>query len=702
MWPGRPSPLGATWDGEGVNFALFSQHATGVELCLFEKAGDAVESHRVRLIERSDCVWHAYLPDIRPGQFYGYRVDGPYLPEEGHRFNRNKLLSDPYARSISGPIELCAAAFGYRLGDPDEDRSFDTTDDAGALPKSVVVDSAFSWGEDRPPATPWNRTVIYECHIKGMSALHPGVPPEQRGTYLGLASDPVVDHLVGLGVTAVELLPVQQAVTGAHLMDKGLTEYWGYNTVGFFAPEARYATRPGRQVYEFKSMVKALHRAGIEVILDVVYNHTGEGTERGPTLCLRGIDNAYYYRLNRSHRSGYDDVTGTGNTLNGMQPRVVQLICDSLRYWVTDFHVDGFRFDLAPALARADGRVEMGGPLLQAISQDPVLSRVKLIAEPWDLGDGGYQLGRFPPGWAEWNDRYRDCVRRFWRGEHGQVPELASRLAGSSDIFADSGRGTYATINFVTAHDGFTLADLVSYEHKHNEANGEANRDGTDHNLSRSWGVEGPTASVWTNRMRERMKRNLVATLLLSQGVPMLLAGDEMGNSQRGNNNAYCQDNEVGWLSWDLSSDDRRLLEFTSRTIEVFRANPPLRRRNFFTGAAHPRAGTKDIAWIRTDGLEMTGKDWEQAANQVLGMLIRGKASDDVDPRGRPLYGETLLILMNAAARSKYFLLPKVPGQGIWEEILNTAHPGPTRLLKTPGLNLLGYSMFLLRFTEAR
>jgi isoamylase len=698
-WPGRPTPLGATWDGEGVNFALFSHHAEAVDLCLFGPDG---EEERVRMTERTDWVWHTYLRDIRPGQRYGYRVFGPFRPGDGHRFNPNKVLLDPYALSVSAPLRLTHESFGYPMVAPFDDTALSPTDNGRQVAKSLVVDTSFSWGDDRPPRTPWNRTIIYECHAKGMTQLHPGVPPELRGTYLGLASESVIDHLTNLGVTAVELLPVQQAVTGWHLARHGLEEYWGYNTVGFFAPDVRYAAVPGRQVYEFKSMVKALHRAGLEVILDVVYNHTGEGSEKGPTLSMRGIDNACYYRLDPLDRRYYDDMTGTGNTLNAGHPRVVQLVMDSLRYWVEHMRVDGFRFDLAPALGRARDAVDMTGPFFQAVGQDPVLSQVKLIAEPWDLGSGGYHLGAFPAGWAEWNDRYRNCVRRFWRGDPGQVPELASRLSGSSDVFAGSGRGTYASINFVTAHDGFTLSDLVSYEHKHNEANGEENRDGTDNNLSRNWGSEGPTASAWTNRMRDRMKRNLLATLLLSQGVPMLLAGDEMGNTQHGNNNAYCQDNPVSWLDWDPSPEDRRLMEFTAQAIERFRSNPVLRRRNFFTGTAHPRARTKDLAWIRPDGKEMTMEDWADQANQVLGMLIRGQASDDVDDRGRPIFGETMLLLVNGGGRSRYFALPKTAGVGTWEVLLNTAHPGQPKPVKTHGVNLLAFSLFLLRFHEQR
>ncbi|MGH2635920.1 MAG: glycogen debranching protein GlgX, partial [Actinomycetota bacterium] len=594
VWPGNPHPLGATWDGEGVNFALFSEHATGVELCLFEGSSNGHESARIPVGERTDLVWHAYLPDVRPGARYGYRVHGPYAPAEGHRFNPNKLLLDPYGKAFTGTIEWSDALYGYAIGHADEDLSFDERDTAANLPKAVVVDTAFTWGGDRPPRTPWNRSVIYECHVKGMTRCHPGVPPELRGTYLGMASDPILDHLLSLGVTAVELLPVHQYVDERDLVERGLRNYWGYNSIGFFAPHVAYATGwGGQQVDEFKSMVKALHKAGIEVILDVVYNHTGEGNQLGPTLSLRGIDNASYYRLRPDDRRAYMDFTGTGNSLNMLHPRTMQLIMDSLRYWINDMHVDGFRFDLAPVLARELYEVNRLGLFFDIIQQDPVISQAKLIAEPWDLGEGGYQVGNFPTGWAEWNGRYRDCVRRFWRGDPGQVPELASRLSGSSDLYEASGRRTYASINFVTAHDGFTLHDLVSYERKHNEANGHDNRDGTDENWGRNWGAEGPTESARITAMRERMKRNFLATLALSQGVAMILGGDEMGRTQGGNNNAYCQDNEVSWVDWDLSPADRDLLDFTREVLEIVRSNAVLRRRTFLTGKTIGDGGTK-------------------------------------------------------------------------------------------------------------
>ena len=700
VWPGRPYPQGATWDGQGVNFAIFSENGTGVELCLFDRADSGRPTDRINLRERTDLIWHCYLPDAGPGQLYGYRVDGPYAPSEGHRFNRHKLLLDPYANAVSGTIRWSDALYGYRVGHPDQDLSFDDRDSAGDLPKCVVVDPAFSWGDDRSPGTPWNRTIIYECHVKGLTRLHPAIPEDIRGTYRALAYDPVVDHLQSLGVTAIELMPIHQFVDDRRLVDRGLSNYWGYNSLAYFAPEVRYSSTGalGEQVDEFKSMVKTLHRAGIEVILDVVYNHTGEGNHLGPTLSLRGVDNASYYRLDPDDRRFYMDFTGTGNSLNMLHPRTIQLIIDSLRYWVVDMHVDGFRFDLAPALARELYEVNRVSAFFDIMQQDPELSQVKLIAEPWDVGPGGYQVGNFPVGWAEWNGKFRDSVRRFWRGDPGQVPELASRLSGSSDLYQSSGRRTYASINFVTAHDGFTLHDLVSFERKRNEANGEDNHDGADENFSRNWGAEGPTESPRIRRTRERMKRNFLATLVFSQGVPMILAGDEIGRTQQGNNNAYCQDDEISWVSWNISSRDRRLMEFTRECLRIFHSNPVLRRRSFFTGRPIGEYGTKDLTWIRPDGEEMADEDWADPTNHVLGMLIHGEATDEVDERGRPIYGDTLLLLVNGGARSRFFQLPKVEGPGIWQEILNTARPG-TRVAKNWAVNLVAHSLMLLRFS---
>jgi isoamylase len=704
VWPGVPYPLGATWDGEGVNFALFSEHATTVELCLFQEAegepGGLKEYVRVPLRERTDLIWHAYLPDVRPGALYGYRVDGPYAPHEGHRFNRNKLVLCPYSRAISGPIEWDDSLYGYTIGSPEEDVSFDDRDSAGRLPKSVVVDTAFTWGDDRRPTTPWNRTLIYECHVRGMTMQHPAIPPEIRGTYLAMASDPIVDHLHSLGVTAVELLPVHQFVDDRHLVEKGLSNYWGYNSIGFFAPHVGYATGGGgQQVDEFKSMVKTLHKEGFEVILDVVYNHTGEGNHLGPTLSLRGIDNASYYRLVPDERRFYMDFTGTGNSLNMLHPRTMQMITDSLRYWVTDMHVDGFRFDLAPVLARELYEVNRLGTFFDLIAQDPVISQVKLIAEPWDLGEGGYQVGNFPTGWAEWNGKYRDTVRRFWRSDPGQVPEMASRLSGSSDLYQASGRRTYASINFITAHDGYTLHDLVSYEQKHNEANGEDNQDGTNDNWSRNWGAEGPTESARVNAMRERIKRNLLATLFLSQGVPMLVAGDEMGRTQLGNNNAYAQDNEISWVGWDLEPLDRELLAFTRQLVQIRSENPVLRRRTFLTGKPIEGVGAKDLSWLRPDGAEMTDEDWADDANQIVGMLLHGRATDEVDERGRPVFGRTVLILLNGSGRSRPFTLPRLEEPGVWRMLINTAQPGQ-RGVRGETVNLVAHSFVLLRSDE--
>ena len=705
MWPGSPYPQGATWDGEGVNFSIFSENAEAVDLCLFEQPDDPFESHRIQMRERTDLIWHCYLPDVRPGQLYGYRVHGPYEPPEGHRFNPNKLLIDPYAKSVSGTIEKWSdSMFGYAIGHPDEDLSFDERDSAGDMPKCVVIDPSFTWGEDRKPLTPWNRTVIYECHLRGMTMLHPDIRDEIRGTYLAMASDPIIDHLLSLGVSAVELMPVHQFVADRQLVERGLTNYWGYNTIAFFAPHAAYATGGlGEQVTEFKSMVKAFHRAGIEVILDVVYNHTGEGNQLGPTLSLRGVDNASFYRLNPDERRYYMDFSGTGNSLNMQHPRAIQLIMDSLRYWAVDMHVDGFRFDLAPVLARELHEVNRLGTFFDIIQQDPLLSQVKLIAEPWDVGEGGYQVGNFPVGWAEWNGKYRDCVRRFWRGDPGQVADLAYRISGSSDLYAASGRRTYATINFVTAHDGFTLNDLVSFERKHNEANGESNHDGSDQNFSSNWDVEGPTDSPRVRELRERMKRNLLATLIFSQGVRMLVGGDEMGRTQRGNNNAYCQDNEVSWVNWDLLPRDRQLLEFGRHALEIFRSNPVLRRRSFFTGRLIAAEGVKDVMWIRPDGGEMSDDDWADTGNQMLGMLVDGQATDELDERGRPIYGDTLLLILNAGAKSRSFELPKGDENGAWQEIINTARTEattPHAHRKEQALSVAAHSLVLFLWSE--
>jgi isoamylase len=704
IWPGAPAPLGATWDGEGTNFAIFSEYATAVELCLFDHPEDAVGRERIALIERTDLVWHAYLPDVRPGQLYGYRVHGPYEPDLGHRFNPAKLLLDPYAKAVSGTIRWSDALSAYSTRAPEAERDLlpDTADSAGDMPKCVVVESAFSWGDDRRPDTPWNRTVIYEAHVRGMTMLHPDVPEALRGTYLGLATDPVIDHLLGLGVTAIELLPMHHFVTERRLADSGLTNYWGYSPIGYFAPDTRYATGGlGQQVAEFKSMVKRFHRAGIEVILDVVYNHTAEGNHLGPTLSFRGIDNSAYYRLDAEHPRFYVDYTGTGNTLDIRNARTMQLVMDSLRYWVTEMHIDGFRFDLAPTLARESPAFSSSARFFDVVRQDPEISNVKLIAEPWDLGPDGYQVGGFPVGWGEWNAHYRDTVRRFWRGDPGQVGSLASCLAGSSDIFEGSKRSPQASINFVACHDGFTLHDLVSYEHKHNEANGEGNRDGNDNNLSRNWGVEGPSEAVHIVRMRERIKRNLVATLVFSQGIPMLSHGDEVGRTQLGNNNAYCQDGPLTWVDWRLTPLQRELLGFTREVLAVRAANPVLRRRRFFRLEPVRAGEEKDLTWLGPAGEEMTSEEWGDASNHVLGMLIRGEATDDIDERGRTPRGAAILLLLNGGARSRSFSLPAMERPGAWIQLLDTAHPAP-RAIRGSQVHLAAHSLMLLQHEAAR
>jgi isoamylase len=668
VWRGTPYPLGATWDGSGVNFAIFSENAEAVDLCLF--AADGTEE-RVRLTEQTDLVWHCYLPDARPGQRYGYRVHGPYDPGSGHRFNPHKLLIDPYAKRFDGTIDWDDALFGYRMGA--DDLEPDERDSASYVPKGVVLNQAFVWGGDAPPRTPLDRTLIYEVHVKGFTQRHPDVPDELRGTYAGMGSAAAVDYLTNLGITAVELLPVHQHVNDRHLVERGLSNYWGYNTIGFFAPDVRYSAT-GEPVSEFKTMVKRLHDAGIEVILDVVYNHTGEGNHLGPTVSFRGVDNAAYYRLSPEDRRYYVDYTGTGNTLNAMSPRVLQLIMDSLRYWVTEMHVDGFRFDLASALAREMYDVDKLGSFFDIIHQDPIISQVKLIAEPWDVGPGGYQVGNFPVGWAEWNGKYRDSVRRFWKGVGGQAAELAYRLSGSSDLYAGSGRMPHASINFVTAHDGFTLNDLVSYERKHNEANGEDNRDGDDHNESMNFGVEGETDEEGIIEIRERQKRNFLATLLLSQGVPMLLGGDEIGRTQRGNNNGYAQDNEVSWYSWDLARRDRQLLAFTRSLIRLFRHHPVLRRRRFFQGRQIRGSRVKDLTWFGPDGSEMTDEQWQAPGVKTLGVQYAGDAIEERGPRGERIVDDTLLIILNADEKPVAFTLPNHDVARRWEVVFDTVH----------------------------
>ncbi len=674
VWPGRPYPLGANWDGAGVNFAIYSEHASKVELCLFDSVRAKKESHRITLPERTDMVWHGYLPDGVPGQMYGFRVHGPFAPKDGYRFNHHKVLLDPYAKSIARDVIWHDNMFGYRIGDPADDLSFDKRDNAAFAPLAAVVDTAFTWGDDRPPKTPWHKTVIYELHVKGFTKQHPDVPKSIRGTYAGLASEASISYLRDLGVTAVELMPVHYHLDDRHLVDNGLKNYWGYNTLSFFAPDPRYASAAlsSDPVREFKRMVRGLHQAGIEVILDVVYNHTAEGNQHGPTISLRGIDNSSYYRLVPADRRYYMDYTGCGNTLNMLCPRVLQLIMDSLRYWVLDMHVDGFRFDLASALARELHAVDRLGAFFDIICQDPVLSQVKLIAEPWDLGEGGYQVGNFPTGWTEWNGKYRDGVRSFWKGDGGAVSEFASRLSGSSDLYEHNGRRPYASINFITAHDGFTLNDLVSYNHKHNEANKEGNMDGESHNRSWNCGIEGATNDVKVRAIREKQKRNFLATLLLSQGVPMICAGDEISRTQRGNNNAYCQDNKISWFNWTLTESQQKLLEFVKMLIRLRADQPVLRRRQFFQGRPIRGSEVKDLAWLEPSGREMPDDAWDSGYVRCLGMLLAGDQIDELDERGQRVDGDTLLLLLNAHHEPIPFTLPH-GAQGWWDLIFDTA-----------------------------
>ena len=705
-WPGKPYPLGATWLGNGVNFAIFSEHATGIELCLFDNIDAPHENARVPLREQTGQVWHVFLPEVRPGQLYGYRVAGPYQPNRGLRFNDSKLLLDPYAKSIAGQINWSDEMFGYVVGDKEEDLARDFRDNAWAMPKSVVIDPAFSWGEDKRPETPLSETVIYEVHVKGFTKLWQDVPEQLRGTYAGVANEQAICYLKNLGVTAVELLPVHTHLDDKALVDRGLTNYWGYNTIGFFALHASYSSnrQPGAEVVEFKGMVRNLHAAGIEVILDVVYNHTGEGSHLGPTVCFRGVDNPAYYRLLADKPRFYLDYTGTGNTIDTLCPSTLQMVMDSLRYWVTEMRVDGFRFDLAPALARDGSGFNKFHALFKAIQQDPVLSQVKLIAEPWDVGDGGYQVGNFPVPFSEWNGKFRDAMRSFWRGDEGFIGEVAYRLTGSPDLYQHDGRRPYASVNFITSHDGYTLNDLVSYNDKHNEANGDENRDGDGHNRSWNCGIEGPTDDPSIDSLRRRQQRNFLAMLFLSQGVPMLLGGDEFGRTQKGNNNAYCQDNEISWLNWQRNEKQNRLFEFTKKLIEFRREHAVFRRPKFFQGRRVRGGEIKDVMWFNPGGNEMSDEEWNSPFVRCLGMLISGDAVDLVDAHGEPVRDDTFLLLINAHQEPIPFVLPGEEHLE-WEQILETTNEDgflkePKKFSSGDDVDLNGRATYLFKLSR--
>ena len=700
VWPGTYVPLGSTWDGEGTNFSIFAEHADAVILVLFDRHGRVAAE--LPLEEKTDYHWHGYVYGAGPGTHYGYRVRGRYEPWNGLRFNERKFLLDPYAKAISGEIRWGPEPYGYAWRDntPLDDAIPSELDSVDHMPRCVVIDPAFPWGDDRRPDTSWADTVIYETHVRGFTMRHPDIPTELRGTYAGLAHPASIDHLTSLGVTAVELMPVHHYIDQKMLIDRGLRNYWGYDSIGYFAPHARYASAGSRgaQVREFKAMVRSLHRAGLEVILDVVYNHTGEGNHLGPTVSFRGIDNPAYYRLAEKERRYYFDVTGTGNTLNVREPTTLRLIMDSLRYWVLEMHVDGFRFDLAAALAREFYDVDRLSAFFDIIHQDPVLSQVKLVAEPWDVGLGGYQVGNFPVRWAEWNGKYRDTVRGYWRGAKGGVSDLAYRLTGSSDLYQDDGRSPHSSVNFVTAHDGFTLRDLVSYDRKHNEANGEDNHDGTDDNRSWNCGVEGETDDARIRALRARQMRNLLVTMFVSQGCPMLLGGDEIGRTQRGNNNAYCQDNEVSWFDWEHA--DEAMLAFTRRVIALRASQPVLRRRHFFQGQVGRGARRKDIAWFRRDGEELRDEDWGSGQRQSLGMLLNGDLIPDKGRRGERVRGDTLLVLLHSSAEDTAWILPTGWGR-TWEVLLDTAKPaeppGTRRLSEGESLTVVPRSVIVLR-----
>ena len=673
IYPGEPYPLGATWNGAGVNFAIYARNATGVELCLFDAEKDKTETHKIKFTERSHQVWHAYLPDVKPGQLYGYRVHGPFEPKNGYRFNANKLLIDPYAKAIAGVVKWDDALFGYKVGDEEKDLSFSELDSAPFIPKAIVVDPAYDWEGDSPPRISYHNSIIYETHIKGFTKLHPDIPEEIRGTYAALAHPVTIKYLKELGITAIELMPVHEFIDDRHLVENGLSNYWGYNTIGFFAPDARYSSSGvlGSQVKEFKDMVKEIHKAGIEVIIDVVYNHTAEGNEMGPTLSFKGIDNTSYYRLVEDEKRYYMDYTGTGNTLNANLPSVLRLMMDSLRYWIIEMHVDGFRFDLASTLARELHEVNRLSSFFEIIYQDPVISQVKLIAEPWDVGEGGYQVGKFPPGWAEWNGKYRDCIRDYWRGAESMLGEFGQRFTGSPDLYQDDYRRPTASVNFITAHDGFTLNDLVSYNEKHNDANGEDNKDGEDNNSSWNCGIEGETNDLEVLALRQQQKRNLLTTLFLSQGVPMLVAGDEISRTQGGNNNAYCQDNEISWLNW-VEKDDE-LLDFTRKLIHLRKKHPVFCRRKWFQGQSIKGVGVEDIAWFLPEGNEMEEHNWEEDYARSLAVYLNGMGLRSVGTHGERITDDSFYVIFNAYEGELDYLLPAEKYGSEWTKVLDTS-----------------------------
>jgi len=706
VWTGLPYPLGATWTGTGVNFAIYSENATGIDLCLFDEPEADRENVRIRFREKTDHVWHLFLPDAQPGQLYGYRVYGPYAPQEGHRFNASKVVIDPYVRAIAGKVLWGPEMFAYPLGGPAEDLKRDYQDNVALMPKCVVVDPAFDWKDDQPLRIPLADSVIYEVHVAGFTKLWEIVPKEIRGSYSGICSPAAIDYLKRLGITAVELLPIHEHCDDGFLLDRGVSNYWGYNTLGYFAPESSYASGgvTGEQVNEFKSMVRELHRAGIEVILDVVYNHTAEGNHLGPALCFKGIDNAAYYRLVSGNRRYYMDYTGCGNTANTQNPRVLQLIMDSLRYWVNDMHVDGFRFDLATTLGREDHLFSRNSAFFDILLQDPLLSQVKLISEPWDVGEGGYMVGGFPVPWSEWNGKYRDCVRRYWKGDDGTLAELGYRITGSPDLYEHQGKRPYASINFVTSHDGFTLNDLVSYNEKHNEANGEGNQDGDNNNNSWNCGTEGPTDDQEVKNLRERQKRNFLVTLFLSQGVPMITGGDEFGRTQQGNNNAYCQDNEISWFNWDWTPEQEALFEFTRELAGFRRSHSVFRRTKYFGGKRIRGSDVKDITWLSPHGAEMKESDWTNGFSKCLGMLVSGSTRDVRDREGEPIHDDTYLLLMNAHFEPLTFILPG-RDEIRWQTVIDTTVPTGflAQIEITPAgeeIELTERSLRLLRLSE--